>query len=140
MKRVSIRKRPNHSGIVAAVLIAFLALASALAGVVLTSPSQAVHAAQHHNAHKIYFPTISEWARLKRTHQAHGVFPAVQGTGNLAYGGGPVQHSPKTYIIFWGAIFWGAGRSGSAPATIVQNYFNDFGGTSFENLLTHYFR
>jgi uncharacterized protein (TIGR03437 family) len=44
-----------------------------------------------------------------------------------------VQHTPVTYVIFWGS-----GWSGSAPATIIQNYFNDMGGTTFENILTQY--
>ena len=81
--------------------------------------------------HKVFFPTLQQWARM---HKSHTLQPAVQGTGNLASGGGPVQLSPVTYVIFWGP-----GWSSDGANSIIQSYFNDLGGTSFENILTQYY-
>ncbi|MGH2486237.1 MAG: hypothetical protein ACRDHE_09515, partial [Ktedonobacterales bacterium] len=87
-----------------------------------------------HASHKVYFPDQQTWAQL--VHDSHSTSPAAQGSGNLAYGGGPVQHNPVTYLIFWGSSWTGAD---SGTANVVQNYFNDVGGTSFENILTQYY-
>ncbi|HEX9057030.1 MAG TPA: hypothetical protein VF818_05805 [Ktedonobacterales bacterium] len=37
------------------------------------------------------------------------------------------------------AIFWGSSWTGSSVATIIHNYFNDLGGTTFENIVTQYY-
>jgi hypothetical protein len=36
--------------------------------------------------------------------------PAVTGSGNLSYGGGPVVTSPTVYIVYWGSQ-WGTGTT-----------------------------
>lgn len=96
------------------------------------SPTTTIH---RHFSHAVYFPSRTEWAKLKRTHRRDGVFPAVQGSGDLTYGNGPVQHDPVSYLIFWGASWTGAD---TGTASIIENYFNDVGGTSFQNILTQY--
>lgn len=62
-------------------------------------------------------------------------FSAVQSSGPLVYGGGPVVHHPTSYLILWGASWTGAD---SAVAAIIRGYFADLGGTAFENILTQY--
>lgn len=122
----------------------FAILAFALVGLFAASPavfagqssafahpqSQARSATQ---SHKVYFPSRAAWAQIKRSHAVNGVTQAVQGSGDLAWKGGPVQKSPVTY-----AIFWGSSWTGSSVATIIKNYFTDVGTTSFENILTQY--
>lgn len=61
--------------------------------------------------------------------------PSSSGSGDLQYGGGPVQHSPVAFAIFWGANWQGADAS---RAQLLQTYFQSLGGTSFENILTQY--
>lgn len=60
----------------------------------------------------------------------------VLGSGDLVSQGGPVQHSPTSYFIFWGANWEG---SDFQNAQSILNYFNDMGGTPFENILTQYY-
>lgn len=62
-----------------------------------------------------------------------------QGSGDLVWQGGNVQHSPVSYVIFWGPN-WSDGTGGvNQDAQVVESYFNDVAGTSFENLLTQYY-
>ncbi len=59
-------------------------------------------------------------------------------TGPLIYHGGPVQHHPVSYLIFWGAS-WKTSSGGLIPeGTIVSQYFADVGGSAFESILTQY--
>jgi hypothetical protein len=56
------------------------------------------------------------------------------GAGPLLSGGGPVQHNPKVYIVFWG---WGSSDpSGEAP--YLENFFNGVGGSGWANIQTQY--
>ncbi len=135
MKRISLRMLSLLAAGFAVVLLVTAMVVSPALGAQLQPTTH-----QHHNKHAVVlFPTKSEWARLKRTHKPVGKFPAiqaVQGSGNLAYGGGPVQHNPVSYVIFWGSSWTG---SDSGTASIIQSWFNDYGGTSFENILTQYY-
>lgn len=65
---------------------------------------------------------------------------SVLGSGNLLWGHGPVQHKPVSYLIFWG-VGWqtAAGGAPTAPAKIVEKYFNNLAGTAFERILTQYY-
>lgn len=60
-------------------------------------------------------------------------------TNNLVWGGGPVQHSPKVYLVFWG---WSsAGDTTSDPdgmASYLVNFFNALGGSNLGNVQTQY--
>ncbi len=132
MRRVSWRA-VTFGACIAILMIASIVAVSPAFGAQPTSP------ASHHPRSIVYFPSRSEWSKLKQTGRPDGRFPAplpaVQGSGNLAWGGGPVQHSPVEYIVFWGSSWTG---SDSGTASIIQNYYNDLGGTSFENILTQY--
>lgn len=61
-------------------------------------------------------------------------------TNNLNYGGGPVQHSPKVYLIFWG---WSSASDTThdpdGMATYLVNYFNALGGSNLGNVQTQYY-
>jgi outer membrane protein assembly factor BamB len=56
----------------------------------------------------------------------------------LLWHGGPVQRQPQAYVIFWGPS-WASGSGSSADWQIVENYFQDVGGTPFEDILTQYY-
>lgn len=118
---------------------ALLIVALASSAFMFTGGTQATSSAHaqsqsHVHAHKVLFPTRQEWARIRAAHRAF--HPNVMGSGDLSYGGGPVQHTPVSYVIFWGAGWQG---SDSGTASVVNTYFNDVGGTSFENILTQYY-
>jgi hypothetical protein len=65
---------------------------------------------------------------------------------NLQYGGGFVMHTTRSYVIFWlptGDHFEGTSTTGSSTTdtryeNLIDQYFNDIGGSSFYNLLTQY--
>ena len=97
-----------------------------------TTPAQGRHV-RYHSQPKL-FPSRQEWAKLHKAYP--GIHPNVLGSGDLQWGGGPVQHYPVSYIIFWGSSWQG---SDSGTASIIQTYFGDVGGTSFENILTQYY-
>ncbi|HLJ80940.1 MAG TPA: hypothetical protein VKT52_05590, partial [Ktedonobacterales bacterium] len=90
-------------------ILAIIALALALTiptffvtGLVANSHASPVPGHLSPNRHAVvFFPSRPEWARLTRTHKPSAMFPApaaVQGSGDLTYGGGPVQHNPKSYL------------------------------------------
>ena len=131
MRRISTWKAS-----LAAICIIAVTLASNL---IVSSAFAAQHQSTAANGHRhpvVAFPSKSEWAKLQKTHKADGLFPAVQGSGNLTYGGGPVEHNPASYLIFWGSSWTGAD---SGTASIIQSYFNDYSGTTFENVLSQYY-
>lgn len=123
-------KRITLFAILAVLLAAFLPLLHLSA---TTAHAASRTASAHH--HIVIFPTRQEWYRLHGAHAAG----TPQGSGDLAWNGGPVQHYPVTYEIFWGPG-WSNGAGGvTADGQVVENYFNDLGGTSFENILTQYY-
>ncbi|HET7815679.1 MAG TPA: hypothetical protein VFL13_15060 [Candidatus Baltobacteraceae bacterium] len=64
----------------------------------------------------------------------------VTSSNNLNYGGGPVQHSPKIYLVFWG---WSSAsdttHDPSGMATYLVNYVNALGGSNLANVQTQYY-
>lgn len=63
-------------------------------------------------------------------------------TNNMTYHGGPVETAPAVYISWWGPE-WSAGFStGGYTSTQAQTYntdfFNNVGGSSWENIVTQY--
>ena len=127
--------QPVHAAAAAAVGILAILAALVAPGLAPTTQAARASAPHAHQARAIPYPNQAMWAALQRTHARQGIFPAVQGSGNLAYAGGPVQHNPVSYAIFWGSA-WSGTDSGTAQ--IIRNYFSDIGGTSFENILTQY--
>ncbi len=95
----------------------------------------------------IFFPTRQQVEQ--RTQQKHvptgqptgkpRTQPNVQGNGDLQFHGGPVEETPRVFLIFWGST-WNNGSNGiTQDGQIVKNYFQDVGNTSFEAILTQYF-
>jgi hypothetical protein len=56
----------------------------------------------------------------------HAAAPAVSGSGNLLYGGGPVVTSPKVYVVYWGSQ-WGTSSVTNDPsgeAALQSSFFS----------------
>jgi len=86
--------------------------------------SPGAHAAQPASQHKIAMP------------QAGSVKPFAP-LANLAWGGGPVEHGTKVYLVFWGSQ-WTADRNG--VQAYLQNYFSGLGNGSerWSNVMNQY--
>ncbi len=54
---------------------------------------------------------------------------------NLIYGGGPVQHNPKIYIVFWGSKW----KTTNPEYTTLVNFFNGLSGSQWNNTVTQYY-
>jgi len=85
-----------------------------------------------------------ETVRIFPTHDALDSFRAsqagqrqIQSGGNLTYHGGPIQTSPKIYVVYWGSAW-----SGSGDPSGVRSYYNAFigivGGSRWLNSVTQY--
>jgi len=55
--------------------------------------------------------------------------------GNLTYGGGPVMITTTAYTIFWSPN----STISASYRTLVNRYFQDIGGTAFNNINTQYY-
>jgi hypothetical protein len=60
------------------------------------------------------------------------------GAGNLQWHGGPVQHHPTQYLIFWGPTWATSSNSLVSTGQLVKQYFTDMAGTAFERIVTQY--
>lgn len=62
------------------------------------------------------------------------------GTSNLIWGGGPVEHTPKVYLVFWG---WSSSNDTTddpdGMASYLTNFFTAMGGSSWINIDTQYY-
>jgi hypothetical protein len=55
---------------------------------------------------------------------------------NLIYNGGPVQHSPKIYVVFWGPL-WETDAGAEAAANYLLNFYQGLGtGTDTWSTIT----
>jgi hypothetical protein len=81
------------------------------------------------------------------TRPANSVFPGkgpklpapyVQGSGNLTWHGGPVEHNPNVWLIFWGPN-WSNDPATEAARNVVTAMFADLGHTRYENVLSQYY-
>ncbi len=112
---------------------ALLAGAAALAAATLVAgPASAATAAPapsttHQSGHRHTF-----WMR---GHHAHATPSAA--ADNLAYGGGPVEHNPRVYLVFWGSQ-WDSDSNG--VASYLQNFFSGVGTGSdnWSTIMTQY--
>ncbi|KAA2261050.1 hypothetical protein F0L68_18450 [Solihabitans fulvus] len=68
----------------------------------------------HQHGRKIVMPTPGSAAAAR---------PAA--AGPLVYGGGPIQRSPKAYLVFWGSQ-WSSDPQGVIP--YLQSFFRGLGG------------
>jgi hypothetical protein len=64
----------------------------------------------------------------------------ASGSGNLLYNGGPIQSSPKTYVVYWGSSW----NSSSGDPDGMRNYYNSFlskvGGSNWNGTVTQYYQ
>ena len=60
------------------------------------------------------------------TSHAAAAVPCTEPDCNLPYGGGPVQHTPHVYLVFWGPK-WG---TNTATENFVKSFFTDLGQPS----------
>jgi hypothetical protein len=71
-----------------------------------------------------------EYAIGRAPHAAQTSTACLSGTGTepncpLAYGGGPVQHSPRVYLVLWGPK-WSSG-TGPASAAYLEKFYAGLG-------------
>ena len=65
-------------------------------------------------------------ASASTSHAAAAVPCGTEPDCNLPYGGGPVQHTPHVYLVFWGPK-WG---TNTATENFVKSFFTDLGQPS----------
>ena len=79
-------------------------------------------------------------AREAHAREAQGRVQQASTTSNLSYHGGTggigVETAPRVYLVFWGSQWNNNDPSGEA--TILQNFFNGVGGSSWQNSVTQY--
>ncbi|HEX8712793.1 MAG TPA: hypothetical protein VF730_13030 [Terracidiphilus sp.] len=77
--------------------------------------------------------------RMEKYRAAHSSPFRSTKTKNLSYHGGTggigVETAPKVYLVLWGSQ-WASDPSGEA--TILENFFDDVGGSSWLNSVTQY--
>lgn len=114
--------------------VALLAGAAALAAATLVAgPASAAASAPAHAAgHQVSHTRQTLWMR---GHHA----PARPGApaDNLSYGGGPVEHTPQVYLVFWGSQ-WDSDSNG--VESYLQNFFGGVGTGSdnWSTIMTQY--
>jgi hypothetical protein len=97
--------------------------ASAGAASASTGPGTSVHVINLHSAYRADLArgTASHKKIIMLPRGAHRVAKAGAASCvepdhcNMSYGGGPVQHSPKVYLLLWGPS-WGSGGTITDPA------------------------
>lgn len=114
-----------------------LLIALMCAAVTMPAAQAATNATPATPAHSIHLMPTRQTAA--HTHYNVKVHPNVSGSGDLQWNGGPVQNNPHTYAIFWGSSWKNSSGALNTTGNIVNNYFRDMGGTSFENILTQYY-
>lgn len=57
--------------------------------------------------------------------------------GNLLYHGGPVQTSPKIYVVYWGSAWNGSGDPNGLK-TLLPKWYTAMGGSKWLNSTTQY--
>lgn len=88
------------------------------------------------NARVVFFHPHGS-AGMAHAARAHYAAPP-QGSGDLAYSGGPIQHNPASYLIYWGSGWTDSLGNLTPTGAVPYNYMNDLSGTAFENILTQY--
>ena len=113
----------RRATLAAAVCAAAALTLGATAGANATTPSSGAggHAAATAKAH------IHKFVMPKR-----GAVRPHAPAGNLLYGGGPVQHSPRVYLVFWGSQ-WDS--DGNGVQSYLTNFFSGV-GTGSDNWST----
>jgi hypothetical protein len=110
-------------------------VASADAASASTGPGTSVHVINLHSAYRaaLAHGTASHKKIIMLPRGAH--MPSKTGAAgcvepdhcNMTYGGGPVQHSPKVYLLLWGPN-WSADSSQAATASFMESFYQGLGG------------
>jgi serine protease len=121
---------PNSHRWRAALLAGAAALAAAalVAGPASATTPTPAHAPAHqasHTRHVFWMPG----------HNKHATPSAA--ASNLVYGGGPVEHTPRVYLVFWGSQ-WDSDSNG--VQSYLQNFFSGVGTGSdnWSTIMTQY--
>lgn len=85
------------------------------------------------NGHTVhYFPTRGQALRTQLSLQ-----PSSQ--DNLRYGGGPIQASPKVYVVFWGSIWQNTTGDPDGVKKRVKAFLFGLKGSQWTSTLTQYY-
>jgi hypothetical protein len=117
------------------VLLGLLALAPLLLCVPAASAAALPHAATVSQTRRIAH--LRPWQNQLSWQRATRGFRPL-GSGNLVWNGGPVQHHPTQYVIFWGPGWATSTNTLNATGQLVVKYLKNVGGTAFERVLTQY--
>lgn len=60
------------------------------------------------------------------------------GTSNLLYGGGPIQTSPKIYVVFWGSEWGTSSGDPNGVQSLLTNWYGTMGGSKWLNSVSQY--
>lgn len=76
--------------------------------------------------------------QLQRAHifKPRGASQPNASGGNLQYGGGDIQSTPKIFVVYWQFPRYG---DPSGEQTILHNFYSGIGGSSWLNTDTQYF-
>lgn len=113
---------------------ALVVLASLSAAFLQSAPTAAAGSHRRTHPSPVKFPTHDQVSKLARGRAIR----AVQGSGDLQWYGGPVQHDPTTFVVFWGSSWKNSSGGLNSVGAVVDTYFRNVGSTSFENILTQY--
>jgi hypothetical protein len=75
-------------------------------------------------------------AHLFLTRGAMHAMARATSSGNLTWHGGPVQHPPAVYLVFWGN--WQSGGDPYGAAARLTSFFNGVGGSQWNTSVTQY--
>lgn len=83
-----------------------------------------------------YFPTndglwVTRMGAQSRVRAASG--------NNLLYNGGPIQTSPKTFVVYWGSAWNGSGDP-KGMHTYFNNFLSKVGGSAWNSTVTQYYQ
>jgi hypothetical protein len=108
---------------------AAIAAGTLVAGTASATTTAPTHAVAHQASHSRH----TMWMRG----HAHSAKPAAAAAGALSYGGGPVEHTPRVYLVFWGSQ-WNSDSNG--VQSYLQNYFGGLGTSSdnWSTIMTQY--
>lgn len=58
---------------------------------------------------------------------------------NLIYGGGPIEHAPKLYVVFWGSAWNGSGDPDGVKGRL-ENFLRHVGGSNWNSTVKQYYQ
>jgi hypothetical protein len=89
-----------------------------------------------------YFPPANVHTGNGRLTQGSAAGPYPTGEGQLLCHGGPVQTTPKVYLVFWGSAWNNTTATGGDPSksqAYLIAFFQAVGGSKWANVNTQYY-